>query len=275
MNLLSTLTITLLLSTVSGACRSTDPYGTAESLPEDTAPVDPSNTCQAAKQNPDAPLAHTVNTLIRTMAAADCEAMMVRLAQVHHLDLTGRSLSDLGPLQYARSLESLDISNNRVRDLAPLVYLSTLKRLYVSRNNLRFLPPMHEWNRLTELNVAANKITDISPVMTMTALESLDLSMNQIRSAEALENVPSLRVLYADDNIISDVSPLARNLKLEQLHMAKNAVLDLRPLADLAALRHVSYLDLSDNPISRSGCPLNGESEAITTFCQNTFVDRN
>jgi Leucine-rich repeat (LRR) protein len=257
------------------ACRSTDSHSAQQEITGSSNDRLTADFCQASRQNTDRSLAHTIETLIKVLSAKDCDTMFDRLSKTRNLDLANRSIFDIAPLRYAFSLEYLDLSQNHVSDLGPVAGISSLKRLYASGNKLTSLPSPNKWANMVELNVSSNYVADISAVISMKSLESFDLSMNRIRSAQPLKNAKSLRVLYADENGIEDVSPLAAIVGLEQLHIVKNAVFDIRPLADLTALRDVSYLDLRENPISWSGCPVVGESQAVTSYCQSRFFDRN
>ncbi len=235
----------------------------------------PDEMCQASAKEPKSPLGLTVAALIRDTKSADCAGMFAALPSKKDIQLSNRGITLLSPLRYAEALESLDVTQNAVTDFSPIAHLTNLQRLYAANNKITALPVPNQWGKLIELNVSGNQITDISAVMSMTALESLDFSDNQVQTVVALGNVPSLKVLYANNNRVRDLSPMAYTTALEQIQMENNIVFDLKPLADLKELRYVKYLNFRGNPINRSGCPIIGDSTAITTYCQNLFVDRN
>ena len=235
----------------------------------------PDEMCQASLKDAKSPLGITIAALMKSTNTPDCAAMFAKLPSQKEIQLSNRGLSTLSPLCYAEAVESLDITQNAVVDLTPIARLSNLQRLYAASNKITGLPVPNQWSKIFELNVSANQITDISAVMSMAALESFDISDNQVQTILALGNVPTLKVLFASNNRIRDLSPLAYTAGLEQIHLDKNQVFDLKPLADLKELRYVKYLNFRDNPINRSGCPIIGDSPAITTYCQNLFVDRN
>jgi len=235
----------------------------------------PEEMCQASAKDAKSPLGITITALIKSTGTPDCAAMFAKLPSQKELQLSKRGITTLSPLRLAEAVEMLDITQNAVTDLTPIARLANLQRLYASNNKITGLPVPNQWGKIFELNVSANQITDISAVMSMTALESFDISDNQVQSIVALGNVPTLKVLFANNNRVRDLSPLAYTAGLEQIHLENNAVFDLRPLADLRELRYVKYLNFRNNPINRSGCPIIGDSTAITTYCQNLFVDRN
>jgi len=235
----------------------------------------PTDFCRDFQLNPNSDLAHTIRVLNKSLSKDECEPMLQSLMTTRHLDLANRNIADITPLQFATSLASLDLSQNLITDLRPIAGLSSLKRLYVASNKLTALPSPNKWTEMLDLNVSSNYIGDISALISMVSLQSFDVSRNRIRSAQPLHHARSLKVLYAEGNGIEDITPIASIVGLQQLHIAKNAVFDIRPLADLAALNHTNYLDLRENPINRSGCPIHGESLAVTSFCQSIFFDRN
>ncbi|MEN9836326.1 MAG: hypothetical protein RL011_2519 [Pseudomonadota bacterium] len=235
----------------------------------------PDEMCQASAKDAKSPLGLTIAALMKSTSTPDCAAMFAKLPSQKDIQLSNRGLSNLSPLRYAEAVESLDITQNAVVDLTAIARLANLQRLYAASNKITGLPVPNQWSKMFELNVSANQINDISAVMSMTALESFDISDNQVQTIVALGNVPTLKVLFANNNRIRDLSPLSYTAGLEQVHLEKNQVFDLKPLADLRELRYVKYLNFRDNPINRAGCPIIGDSTAITTYCQNLFVNRN
>jgi dGTP triphosphohydrolase len=153
--------------------------------------------------------------------------------------------------------------------------LKNLTSLVAVNNKLTKLPASTDWAQLTILNVSGNALTNLRGVETLPALEELDVSANQIKSVESLAAAKTLVRFYANDNQLDDLAPLAGLTNLEVLHIANNKVSDLRPLAKNSSLRYVKYLDFSNNPLSRGKCPIIGDSEAINTYCRDTFVDKN
>ena len=217
----------------------------------------------------------TALILQKSTQTRNCIDMLKRLASLSDLALSGQGLVDLTLLTRATRLETLDISDNGLNDLGPLYQLKNLTSLVAVNNKLTKLPASTDWAQLTILNVSGNALTNLSGVETLPALEELDVSANQIKSVESLAAAKTLVRFYANDNQLDDLTPLAGLSNLEVLHIANNKVSDLRPLAKNSSLRYVKYLDFSNNPLSRVKCPIIGDSEAINTYCRDTFVDKN
>ncbi len=100
------------------------------------------------------------------------------------LNLSGRELTDITPLDQMRCLETVDLSVNSIRN----VYIFQHSP---SRDTIR------------TLNLSDNGLTDITGLSALTAVESLDLRLNLISSVQPLMKLKTLRLLYLGGNPLS------------------------------------------------------------------------
>lgn len=159
--------------------------------------------CDLSQQPfPDPEIKATVDVLVAEAKTIDKVAFLVEeeqeldvcalsediLNRVRHLNLKGKSISDLQPLAAFTQLEGLDLSDNRISDLEPLKGMVKLKNL----------------------NLARNQITEIGPLVALIGLEGLDLSDNEISDAGILVSLRELTFLDLRNNPPSIACPLAK-----------------------------------------------------------------
>lgn len=143
------------------------------------------------------------------------------------IDLSGRNILDVKPLEALTSLEYLALENNEISTIAPLSSLIKLKELDLQNNQVKTLEPLALISDLKVLNINRNRIND--------------------PGLKWIEKLDGLTNLYAWGNGLSDITPIGRLHSLEKLYLGDNRIVNVQPLQSLTKLIR---LDLSHNKIS-------------------------
>lgn len=172
-----------------------------------------------------------------TMAALS-KNMFNRLHNMHHLDLSDNPLGEAQDRVFnfvsMPKLMSLNLSSCRLRQLEPLSIddFPDLEVLDLSSNSLTDLPQQafQGLNSLQVLDLSRNRLTTIGDLMfgDLTNLKVLRLSNNQL-------------------HFISDSAFFGETI-LDQL-LLNNNKFKVVPVRSLQKLRHLQFLDMSQNPI--------------------------
>lgn len=109
-------------------------------------------------------------------------AVIMALLSLTTLDLSGKNLTDISPLQMLTKLTSLNLDHNQISDISALSKMSALQKLYASFNNIVYLNPLTNNLSLVEIYLANNQITSIEALTPLPNLASLDISNNKVAS---------------------------------------------------------------------------------------------
>lgn len=158
-------------------------------------------------------------------------------SDVTELDLSGKGISDVTPLQGCTQLQSLDLSDNRISWITPMEEMTTLTKLDLSGNRISNISPLKGMTGMTELNLEGNSVTDLSPLAAMSGLSRLDMSGNPIYHGQGtLSSLTALTVLDLEDSLFQDkylsLLPMGQ---LKQLNLKDNRQLTEAALLDFAA----------------------------------------
>ena len=91
------------------------------------------------------------------------------------LKASGRKISDLKGLEYAKNLQTLRLTHNQISDLSPLSSLKNLWKLVPNNNYISDLSPLSSLTQLKHLDIHENRISDLSPLASLTNLEHLNI----------------------------------------------------------------------------------------------------
>ena len=165
------------------------------------------------------------------------------------LYLDRNRISDVSPLSGLPTLTTLHITSNLITDVSPLSDLPALKQLLFLGNPISTLS-LSDLPSLTSLSFRDGRPTRVS-LSGLPALESIGLGYNQISSSGlSLSDLPNLKGLNLQNNQLSDLTPLSGLKTLERLKLTNNQISDVSQLSGLTALEN---LDLSSNEISNIG----------------------
>jgi Leucine-rich repeat (LRR) protein len=148
------------------------------------------------------------------------------LAMLWALNANGRSIGNLGGLEYCTGLRWLLLRNNRVSDLSALSGLTNLEGLDLTNNQVSGFSALAGLIRMIVLDLSDNQISDVAPVAAMDNLTNLGLP----------------------NNLVNNLAPLAGKANLVFLNLTNNRVSDISPLAGLTRL---NTIDCFDRPLDR------------------------
>jgi Leucine-rich repeat (LRR) protein len=133
---------------------------------------------QKASLSPEAK--NTVEVLLKTAGATDCDVANQKLSSMTKLDLKKSKITDVKPLQSLTQLTTLNLGGNKISDLKPLESLTNLTWLYLGFNQVSDITPLPSLTKLKWLYLNNNQISDIKPLESATKLTELYLSDNPI-----------------------------------------------------------------------------------------------
>ena len=152
------------------------------------------------------------------------------------LEASGRKISDLTGLEYAKNLQTLRLTHNQIGDLSPLSSLKNLWKLVPNNNHISDLSPLSSLRQLKYLDIHENRISDLSPLASLTNLEFLNIHDNEIYDLSPLASLANLRFLNLQENDIRSIHDLSQMTQLTSLLLGKNYIDDLSGLSNLINL---------------------------------------
>ena len=160
---------------------------------------------------------------------------------------TEDTIESLEGLQYAQNIKVLNISGKEIRDLYPLEDLVNLETLFLANNKISNIAALKKMSDLRWLILSNNLISDVSPLEGLTGLKDLSLGSNLIEDISSLEGLSNLNNLMLDSNNVNDFSILASMIYLDGLVLSSNNISDI---SILSSMRKIKQLDFSNNNIS-------------------------
>ena len=152
------------------------------------------------------------------------------------LKASGRKISDLTGLEYAKNLQTLRLTHNRISDLSPLSSLKNLWKLVPNNNNISDLSPLASLTQLKHLDIHENRISNLSPLASLENLEFLNIHDNEIYDLSPISNLANLRFLNLQENDIRSIHDLSQMTQLTNLLLGKNYIDDLSGLSNMINL---------------------------------------
>ena len=117
-------------------------------------------------------------------------------------------------------------------------------------NSSKYINSLKEY----ELDLRGKRIAELSNLsMTRDVFEAVDLADNELSELSAIPKLPRLKTLLLMNNRIGSIPPALSSLlpNLVALHLQNNGISSLSSLAGLSTLRHLRYLSLVDNPVTK------------------------
>jgi WD40 repeat protein len=172
---------------------------------------------------------------------------------VTELDINGKNVLDLAPVQFLVRLKVFRCTNGPLSDLSPLKDL-LLTALDLHGTQVRDLSPLKDMP-LTLLHLwGCSQVRDLEPLKGMKLIH-LDLNgCTQVQDLEPLKGMP-LTGLYINDSQVRDLTPL-RDMKLTFLACNNTGVSDLSPLKGMPLQTLVMHGTGVDDLKSLHGMPL-------------------
>jgi hypothetical protein len=149
-------------------------------------------------------------------------------------------------IQNLNQTDTLDLDGKKITSLRPLQDFVHLKRLFLAENMLADISALSRFQYLEVLDVRSNPIQEI-PVELLPKLRVLNVSDTLLPSLNGLADASELVDLNAHGLKLRNIEVLAGMTHLVSLGMTNNLIEDLGPLGGLTSLR---YLYLTQNQIS-------------------------
>ena len=115
------------------------------------------------------------------------------------LDLSGRQITDITPLQYMAEITMLNLENNQISDISPLSALPGLMVIGLGNNQISNVAPLQSLSKsLIALSLTDNPLQDLKQLRPLSNLEVLDLSNVPITDLELGKYLRKLKSLLAN-----------------------------------------------------------------------------
>ena len=229
------------------------------------------------------PFGHTIRALVTQSGAQNCDDAASALQSSPTLDLSGKSISDVGPIALIPNLRTLNLSSNSIVDVSPLTAMTGLVSLNLATNSIVEAAGIAKLTNLTSLDLTGNPVnvsgflgaclvrnhagmlTEVQAAE-MTILmafagqaKCLDASEALARATDVtLDNMglktvayfpvfENARRLVLNGNQLVDAAPLVSLSRVRSLNLAGNQI---ATLADINKMSSLQSLNLSGNPVA-------------------------
>jgi len=129
--------------------------------------------------------------------------------------------------------------------------IKQVTKLNLSNKNLKTIPDnLYQYTNLEKLDLSKNRITNVpKDILKLRKLRTLDLAFNQIKELHSsIFKLPKLRILNLHGNQIEHLPKQLSESNLSTLILSKNNI----KVLDKDLVKHISKLDIVDNPISNN-----------------------
>ncbi len=170
------------------------------------------------------------------------------IAAIDALDLSkNQYIQTIEPLSQLGNLHVLNLSSTTITDLSPIRNLTELVELNLSNTPLQDISALKYSDKLVKFNISNTAVADISVLEKMTRMEHLDLSATNVTDFAALSNLTSLRYLNVKATKIANLSPIQALTNIVELNASKTLVENLNPIKDL---KNLAVLNLDSTKVS-------------------------
>lgn len=236
-----------------------------------------------------------LDVLILSNSALSNISGLERLTGLRVLDLTGNSISNMGPVAQMTTLDELYLGHNALTSLPDLRSLSSLRVLDLSYNALDGVGALSSCPTLERVNVSHNKLVSVKPLGALPSLVFLDASYNGVLDAGALsactkletflmtdnkltsidflKNIPTIREINIERNDVVSAPQFREDCKLERFCASHNFLEDL---SGLGGLQYLTYVDADYNNIRDisvlKDCPILAQVNVYGTYVHDGGV---
>ncbi len=181
-----------------------------------------------------------------------CASASDFLNSISVIDISGKGVTSLEPIEVLPHLTRLSAANNQISDLSPLQGLTALTVLDMSDNDVQSTAALAPLISLSQLDLGGNQIEDIRALSALNALTSLTLDGNRIGDLSPLQFLATLIDLSLAANGLTGemIEPLTALAVLTSLNLADN---NIETFEHLGAFSSTVEIDLSGNPITNGG----------------------
>jgi hypothetical protein len=162
----------------------TPPLPENQSQPETTPPSPENVPAQTSEivSFADANLEEALRDVLKNPRGAVTKADLAAISGT--LQLAGRGISDITPLQYTKRLMLLNLENNSITDISALQGLKDMTALGLGGNRIKNIAPLRSLKNLTVITLDNNPISDLEPLAALKNLEVLSLEGVVLREVD-------------------------------------------------------------------------------------------
>lgn len=215
-----------------------------------------------------------------------------KICSLEKIDLSGKRISGINPLNKLNGLKELRLSRTFVKDLTPLRncskleilvidstpvsslqlldHLSNLKELSINSTGISDLTPVKHFRKLEKLYCSGTSISSLDSLKQLIHLKELDCSNTAIQQGNVIENFRSLEVLNVSRTGIDNLGFLTSLSNLNKLYFSNTAI------NNLGAIKHlekISLLAFNNTPV-KSLEPINGLTSLKKIYCDSTAISQ-
>jgi len=174
-------------------------------------------------------------------------AQLKSLMKIKELDISGRLIESIAPLNHLSQLKKLDLSNTPASDLYPLRNLNKMEVLKLNNTNIDSITALQYMSKLRKLEFDQTGVSDISVIENLDSLKSLsfeDTKVSDLEPIAYLENIENLRMSGTKITKLDDLSEFD---KVKVLQFDKTTVSSLKGIEKMELLERISF---SNTPIT-------------------------
>ena len=153
----------------------------------------------------------------------DCGAVDNWVQAQTVLALNTKSIVDVDPIVFFRSLRELYLYDNLISNATPIASLTELVKLNLAQNRLSEIPRLGS-HGLQEILLNDNVLTDVINLCCLPQLTYINLRGNRISNAAQLANDGALSTIDLRDNLIGPADFVTVNAILEKTFLGGNFI---------------------------------------------------
>jgi len=194
-------------------------------------------------------------------------APLNRLSQLKKLDISNTEVSDLYPLRNLNKMEVLKCNNTKVDSINALQYMSILRNLNIDHTGVSKITSIENMDSLKSLSFEYTNVTDIEPLAYLENIENLRMSGTKIPNLNHLSEFEKVKMLQFDNTVISSLKGIEKMKFLERISLSGTAITDLSMLKNLKHLKVVHFDSTKVSSLKNlEGLSLN------TVYCDNSGI---
>ncbi|OQY00029.1 MAG: hypothetical protein B6I20_09320 [Bacteroidetes bacterium 4572_117] len=194
-----------------------------------------------------------------------------RLSQLKKLNISKTGVSDLYPLRNLNKMEVLECNSTKIKSIAALQYMSSLRELSINHTAVEDITILENMDSLRSFSFEFTSVSDLEPLTYLENLEDLRLSGTKVMNLNALSDYEKVRVLQFDNTKINSLKGIEKMHQLERISFSFSQVSDLKQLKDFTKLKVIHFdntkvsdlKSLENHKLNTIYCDNSGISEKI------------
>ncbi len=192
-----------------------------------------------------------------------------RLYQLKKLDISNTGVSDLYPLRNLNKMEMLNCSNTKVDSINALQYMSNLRMLNINHTGVSNISSTENMDSLKSFSFESTNIENLEAIAYLENIENLRMSGTKIKNLNDLAEFEKVKVLQFDNTSVSSLKGVEKMISLERISFSHTSVTDLLALKSFKSLKVVHFDSTKVASLeSLEGLNLN------TVYCDNSGITK-